>query len=75
MRSIHCFLVCAVRRLFRAHQTQPTLQTYSNAKLGFKIQYLSIWKVSEAPKPWIAVRFSPPEGSDSHARRGRHAAD
>ena len=24
--------------------------------------------MSEAPKPWIAVRFSPPEGSDSHSR-------
>jgi hypothetical protein len=53
---------------FARAQTRPTLETYINQKLGFKIQYLSIWKVKENPKSWIVVRFAPPEGSDSQTR-------
>jgi hypothetical protein len=72
MRSIHHFLIFLISVVFlvcSAHaQTQPTLETYTNLRLGFKIQYLSLWKVSEWPKPWIVVRFAPPEGSDSHTR-------
>ncbi len=69
VRPIHHFLIFLIFFVCSARaQTKPTLETYTNDTLGFKIQYLSFWKVSEWPKPWIVVRFAPQEGSDSHSR-------
>jgi hypothetical protein len=70
MRPIYRILICAVFIVscVRAQTKPATIEIYTNEKLGFKIQYLSIWKVSEWPKPWIVVHFAPPEGSESHSQ-------
>ena len=68
MRSIKYVLILFFLVGFLRAQTRPTLETYTNQKHGFKIQYLSIWKVKENPKSWIVVSFAPPEGSDSQTR-------